>query len=82
MPILKGLVSALLLTLNTLFWGVPLILLTLLKLIVPGQRLKQKVLLGNMDRRFYSMVILQFTELGIIVLEMLITWERLLPTLK
>jgi len=46
MPILKGLVSALLLTLNTLFWGVPLILLTLLKLIVPGQRLKQKVLLG------------------------------------
>ncbi|WP_339882689.1 acetyltransferase [Vreelandella maris] len=46
MPIFKGLVSALLLTLNTLFWGVPLILLTLLKLIAPGQRLKQKVLLG------------------------------------
>ncbi|MCL5427147.1 MAG: acyltransferase [Gammaproteobacteria bacterium] len=46
MPILKGLVSALLLVLNTLFWGVPLIFLTLLKVVVPGQRLKQKVLQG------------------------------------
>lgn len=46
MPILKGLVSALLMVLNTLFWGVPLIFLTLLKLVVPGQRLKQMVLKG------------------------------------
>ncbi|CAM3580262.1 1-acyl-sn-glycerol-3-phosphate acyltransferase [Halomonas sp. FME1] len=46
MPIVKGLVSALLLVLNTLVWGVPLILLTLLKIITPGQRLKQCVLRG------------------------------------
>jgi 1-acyl-sn-glycerol-3-phosphate acyltransferase len=46
MPIVKGLVSTLLLVLNTLFWGVPLILLTLLKVVVPGQQLKQKVLQG------------------------------------
>lgn len=46
MPILKGLVSAVLLVLNTLVWGVPLILLTLVKVIVPGQRLKQRVLQG------------------------------------
>ena len=46
MPIVKGLVSALLLVLNTLFWGVPLILLTLLKVVAPGQRLKQKILQG------------------------------------
>ncbi len=31
MPIIKGGVSILLLTLNTLVWGVPLIILTLLK---------------------------------------------------
>ncbi|HBN60925.1 MAG TPA: acyltransferase, partial [Halomonas sp.] len=36
MPIIKGGVSILLLTLNTLVWGVPLIILTLLKVIVPG----------------------------------------------
>ncbi len=46
MPILKGFVSTLLLTLNTLFWGVPLILLTLLKVIAPGRQLKQQVLQG------------------------------------
>ena len=46
MAIFKGLVSALLLTLNTLFWGGPLILLTLLKIVVPGQQLKQTVLQG------------------------------------
>ncbi len=46
MPTLKGLVSILLLTLNTLFWGVPLILLTLLKLITPGRPLRRLVLRG------------------------------------
>ncbi|RUR27296.1 acyltransferase [Vreelandella andesensis] len=40
----KGVVSLLLLTLTTLFWGVPLILLTLLKIIIPGQHRKQRVL--------------------------------------
>lgn len=46
MPIIKGLVSALLLTLNTLVWGVPLILLTVLKLFVPGKQLKGWILKG------------------------------------
>lgn len=46
MPIIKGLVSALLLTLNTLVWGVPLILLTVLKLFAPGKQLKGWILKG------------------------------------
>lgn len=46
MPTLKGLVSLLLLTLNTLVWGVPLILLTLVKLITPGRPLRRLVLRG------------------------------------
>lgn len=46
MPIVKGTVSILLLTLSTLFWGVPLILLTLLKVIVPGRRPKEWLLKG------------------------------------
>src|SRR5690554_8059189 len=46
MPTLKGLVSILLLTLNTLFWGVPLIILTLIKLITPGRPLRRLVLRG------------------------------------
>jgi 1-acyl-sn-glycerol-3-phosphate acyltransferase len=46
MPTLKGLVSLLLLTLNTLAWGIPLILLTLVKLITPGRTLRRRVLGG------------------------------------
>lgn len=46
MPILKGSVSLLLLTLTTLLWGLPLLLLTLLKVITPGHRLRLKVLQG------------------------------------
>ncbi|WP_433925088.1 acyltransferase [Vreelandella sp. 21] len=42
----KGVVSLLLLTLTTLFWGVPLILLTLLKVITPGRHQKQRILDG------------------------------------
>ncbi|WP_163557629.1 acetyltransferase [Halomonas sp. NO4] len=46
MPLLKGSVSLLLLTLTTLFWAVPLILLTLLKVITPGRALRRRVLDG------------------------------------
>ncbi|WP_075879287.1 acyltransferase [Vreelandella massiliensis] len=46
MPIVKGVVSCLLLTINTLFWGVPLITLTLLKLLMPTQALKNVMLKG------------------------------------
>ncbi len=46
MPIIKGGVSILLLTLCTLFWGAPLILLTLLKVIAPGRRQKEWLLKG------------------------------------
>ncbi|MCP1313809.1 MULTISPECIES: acetyltransferase [unclassified Halomonas] len=46
MPVLKGVMSILLLTLSTLFWGVPLILLTLSKVVVPGRRAKQRLLDG------------------------------------
>ncbi|MWJ28423.1 acyltransferase [Halomonas sp. ZH2S] len=49
MPILKGLVSIVLLTINTLFWGVPLIVLTLLKVIAPGRAMKRRLLV-NLDR--------------------------------
>ncbi|MCS2610661.1 acetyltransferase [Halomonas dongshanensis] len=45
MPIIKGVVSCLLLVLSTLFWGVPLILLTLAKLLTPSQRGRQWLLL-------------------------------------
>ncbi|TFH85476.1 acyltransferase [Billgrantia azerbaijanica] len=46
MPLLKGSVSLLLLTLTTLFWGLPLIALTLLKLITPGRPLRRLVVAG------------------------------------
>ncbi|PJX15651.1 acyltransferase [Halomonas sp. 141] len=46
MPIIKGAVSILLLTLNTLVWGVPLIILTLLKVITPGRKAKEWLLKG------------------------------------
>ncbi len=46
MSLLKGIVSALLLALSTLLWGVPLILLTLLKLITPSRPLRRRVLAG------------------------------------
>jgi 1-acyl-sn-glycerol-3-phosphate acyltransferase len=46
MPIVKGLVSALLFAVNTIFWGVPLIALTLLKLLAPTQALKDRMLKG------------------------------------
>ncbi|WP_404474930.1 acyltransferase [Vreelandella venusta] len=44
MPILKGVVSVLLLVISTLFWGVPLILLTLAKVIAPGRHRKEWLL--------------------------------------
>ncbi|AVI63403.1 acyltransferase [Halomonas sp. GFAJ-1] len=44
MPIVKGVVSVLLLIVSTLFWGVPLILLTLAKVITPGRHRKQWLL--------------------------------------
>lgn len=43
---LKGLVSVLLLTLNTLFWTPPLLALTLIKLVAPGRPLQRRVLAG------------------------------------
>ena len=46
MSTLKGIVSVLLLIFSTLFWGVPLVLLTALKLITPGRRLRRTVLHG------------------------------------
>lgn len=46
MPFLKGLVSSLLLVLTTLFWGVPLVALTLVKLVTPGRHLRRLVLKG------------------------------------
>ena len=46
MATLKGLVSVLLLIVNTLFWGVPLYLLTLLKLVTPTRRWRLRVLAG------------------------------------
>ncbi|MFC2993319.1 MULTISPECIES: acetyltransferase [Halomonas] len=46
MPIFKGLVSILLLFLTTVLWGIPLILLTLLKLVTPSRNLRRRVLKG------------------------------------
>ncbi|RDB43170.1 acyltransferase [Halomonas sp. DQ26W] len=46
MSTLKGIVSVLLLIISTLFWGVPLVLLTALKLITPGRRLSRFILRG------------------------------------
>ncbi|PMR75002.1 acyltransferase [Billgrantia endophytica] len=46
MSTLKGIVSVLLLVVNTLFWGIPLVLLTALKLITPGRPLRRTVLQG------------------------------------
>ncbi|TDO13901.1 MULTISPECIES: acetyltransferase [Halomonas] len=44
MSTLRGLVSSLLLTLTTLAWGMPLVLLTLVKLVTPGRRCQRRVL--------------------------------------
>ncbi|WP_040243424.1 acyltransferase [Chromohalobacter japonicus] len=46
MATLKGLTSVLWLIANTLFWSVPLYLLTLLKLVTPTRRLRLRVLAG------------------------------------
>ncbi len=46
MSTLKGIVSVLLLILSTLFWGIPLVLLTALKLITPGRPLRRLILRG------------------------------------
>ncbi|MCG6657060.1 acyltransferase [Halomonas campisalis] len=46
MSTLKGIVSILLLIITTLGWGIPLIALTLVKLITPGRRLRRLVLRG------------------------------------
>ncbi|GHE19613.1 acyltransferase [Halomonas urumqiensis] len=46
MSTLKGLVSILLLVVTTLSWGVPLVALTLVKLVTPGRRLRRIVLKG------------------------------------
>lgn len=46
MPILTGLVSVLLLMITTLFWSVPLIFFTLLKIVTPTRRLRLVVLRG------------------------------------
>ena len=46
MATLKGQESVLLLIVNTLFWGVPLYLLTLLKLVTPTRRWRLRVLAG------------------------------------
>lgn len=46
MSTLKGIVSVTLLVLNTLFWGLPLIALTGLKLITPTRRARRRVLGG------------------------------------
>lgn len=46
MPFLRGFVSSLLLVLTTLFWGIPLIALTLVKLVMPTRRLRRLVLKG------------------------------------
>lgn len=46
MSTLKGLVSILLMIITTLGWGIPLIALTLVKLITPGRRLRRLVLRG------------------------------------
>ncbi|WP_458525802.1 acyltransferase [Onishia taeanensis] len=46
MSTLKGLVSLLLLVINTLIWAIPLLTLTLLKLITPGRPLRRQVLKG------------------------------------
>ncbi|MGM0785772.1 MAG: acyltransferase [Pseudomonadota bacterium] len=46
MSTLKGLVSVLLLVITTLGWGVPLVLLTAIKLITPGRPLRRLVVRG------------------------------------
>lgn len=46
MPTAKGIISLLLLTLTTLAWGIPLVLLTLLKLITPEHRMRLRLLQG------------------------------------
>lgn len=46
MPIIKGIVSVFLLTICTLFWGVPLIILTLAKIVTPSRHRKQRLLDG------------------------------------
>lgn len=46
MSTLKGLISVLLLVGNTLFWTIPLVILTLLKVVTPGRRWQRRVLAG------------------------------------
>ncbi|APE32311.1 acyltransferase [Halomonas aestuarii] len=46
MSTLRGLVSLLLLSLTTLAWGIPLILLTLVKLVTPGRQWRRRVLMA------------------------------------
>jgi 1-acyl-sn-glycerol-3-phosphate acyltransferase len=46
MSTVKGVISLLLLTLTTLAWGIPLVLLTLVKLITPARRLRRRLLQG------------------------------------
>ncbi len=46
MPTAKGIISLLLLTLTTLAWGIPLVLLTLVKLVTPGRRRRRRLLQG------------------------------------
>lgn len=46
MSTMKGIISLLLMTMNTLFWGVPLIILTLLKLLAPTRALRNSLLKG------------------------------------
>ena len=44
MSTLKGLVSLLLLVINTLIWSIPLLTLILLKVVAPGRPLRRKLL--------------------------------------
>ncbi|MGQ7244799.1 acyltransferase [Salinicola sp. V024] len=46
MSTLKGVISVLLLILNTLFWGIPLVALTAMKLVTPTRRWRLRVLGG------------------------------------
>lgn len=46
MSIIKGLVSLLLLVINTLIWSIPLLTLIFLKIITPGRPLRRQVLKG------------------------------------
>lgn len=53
MSTMKGIISLLLISMNTLFWGVPLIILTLLKLLAPTQALRNSLLKGLSNVALY-----------------------------